>query len=76
VKSAAARPLHIVKPDEKRREAGPADLLAEIVPELAAAEAFVARLRQLLSEQGKRLAKERRVAFIREEHLRREFGNG
>jgi hypothetical protein len=62
--------LHIVR---DRKPVGPAELLAQIVPELAAAEAVVARLRQMMDEQRRALAKERQVAFIRPEHIRREF---
>lgn len=53
---------------------GPADLLGQVVPELIAAEALVARLRNIMADQGRLLAKDRGVAFIRPEHLRREFG--
>lgn len=48
--------------------------LEAIVPELIAAEAVVARLRRLMDMERTRLAKERGVAFIREESVRREFG--
>lgn len=49
------------------------DALAQIVCELAAAEATAKRLRRLMIEHGRALAKERGVAFIREERLRQEF---
>jgi hypothetical protein len=52
----------------------PSDELREIVPALAAAEQEVARLRNELAAQGRLLAKERGVAFLRIEHLRQEFG--
>lgn len=52
----------------------PEDLLAEMVPELIAAEAVVADLRGLIAEQGRALARKRGVAFIRPERLRAEFG--
>lgn len=55
-------------------EPSPSELLAGIVPELVKAEREVARLRNELALAGRLLAKQRRVAFIREEHLRREFG--
>jgi hypothetical protein len=64
--------LHLVAP-----QAGPppaADALARIVPELIAAEAEVARLKRLLDAERVRLAKERGLAFLREEAVRREFG--
>jgi hypothetical protein len=50
-----------------------AERLAEVVPELIAAEVLVAQLRAMLKSLGRELAVERGVAFIREEHLRREF---
>lgn len=53
---------------------GPADMLGQIVPELRAAEALVARLRNLMNDQGRLLARERGVGFIRPEQLRQEFG--
>lgn len=52
----------------------PEKMLAIIVPDLAEAERVVATLRRHLAEQGRLLAKERGVAFIREERLRQEFG--
>jgi hypothetical protein len=55
-------------------ELSPAEALADIVPKLIAAEAEVARLTRLMNAERKRLAQERRVAFVREEHVRREFG--
>ena len=51
----------------------PKSLLRQIVPELIAAEALVARLRNMMAEQGRELAKDRGVAFIRPEQLRQEF---
>lgn len=51
----------------------PEEALTEIVPELAAAEATVARLRNRMDEARRLLAFKRGVAFIRAEHVRREF---
>jgi hypothetical protein len=48
-------------------------MLSQIVPSLIEAESVVARLRSLMSEQSRELAKERGVAFIRPEQLRAEF---
>lgn len=60
-----------------REEPSPAeDMLRELVPGLIEAERAVARYRQLIAEQGRALARERGIAFIREEALRREFGRG
>lgn len=67
----AFKQLHIV-PNRKR--IGPEELLAQIVPELLAAEAVAARLRQLADEQRYLLAKQRKVAGIRHEHILNEFG--
>lgn len=66
-----ARPLRIVTLDEPE---APEDALARIVPQLLAAEAEVARLRNALDAQRRRLAVKRGVAFIRAETVRREFG--
>ena len=65
----AAAQLQLVPPSPTTE-----DLLREIVPDLAQAEEHVRRLRAHLAEQGRALAKSRGVAFIREEQLRREFG--
>lgn len=75
--------LRIVKPDPEpasnvqhdgrdatRTEA----LLIEIVPQLLEAEEAVRRFRNLLRTETRLLAQERGVAFIREESVRREFG--
>lgn len=53
-----------------------ASLLGAIVPSLISAEDAVAKLRQLMAETGRELAKERGLKFIREEQIRMEFGNG
>lgn len=66
-----ARPNLRVIPDEP--EPQPEEALAKLVPELMAAEAKVARLRNALDVQRRRLATKRGVAFIRPEHVRREF---
>lgn len=50
------------------------DMLRELVPSLQRSERTSARFRQLIDEQGRKLARERGVAFIRIEHLIREFG--
>jgi hypothetical protein len=55
---------------------GPDELLAIYVPALIEAEREVKRLRQSVSENGRLLARDRGVAFIREERLRQEFGDG
>jgi hypothetical protein len=69
--------LSLVIPEEPPKlSLSPADALAEIVPELLAAEREVVRLRRLVDEQRAKLARARGVAFIREEHVRREFGGG
>jgi hypothetical protein len=51
-----------------------AEMLAELVPELVRAEQTAAALRALVGEWRRQLARERRVAFVREEQVRREFG--
>jgi len=63
------RALHLVAPQE-----APADMLAEIVPELLKAEQAARRLRQMMLDQGRKLAREEGVSFLREEALRRRFG--
>ena len=52
----------------------PEAMLAELVPELLAAERNVVRLRGHVAAWTRLLATERRVAFIRDEHVRQEFG--
>lgn len=52
----------------------PEQMLVHVVPTLIEAELAVAQLKQMLTREGRRLAKKRGVAFIREESLRREFG--
>ena len=67
----AVRRLHAV---EQPPEPLPAeDMLRQLVPELERAEAAVRRLRALVDAERRRLADERRVAFIRPEAVRREF---
>ena len=51
----------------------PEDILREAVPDLIRAEAAVAALRRTIDEQRRALALKRGVAFIRPEHVRREF---
>lgn len=53
----------------------PEGMLAAYVPELIEAERRVRYMRQQVADQGRLLAKERGVAFIREEKLRQEFGS-
>ena len=48
--------------------------LRELVPSLQRSERAAADLRQTIAEAGRKLASERGVAFIRLEHLFREFG--
>lgn len=64
--------LAVVPPE--RREPEPEQALAELVPALLAAEAEVARLRNAVDIQRRRLANERGVAFLRPERVRAEFG--
>lgn len=65
-----ARSLRIV-PDEPEQ---PEEVLARIVPQLLAAEAEVAALRNALDVERRRLAVKRGVSFIRAEAVRAEFG--
>jgi hypothetical protein len=51
----------------------PEEFLGELVPSLIEADAVVVNLRRLIAEQGRLLARQRGVAFIRPEQLRREF---
>jgi hypothetical protein len=53
-----------------------ADMLRELVPEMIRAEETAAALRALVESWRRQLARERGVAFVREEHVRREFGEG
>jgi hypothetical protein len=53
---------------------GAAEMLGFIVPALKDAERTVARLRHMMDRERLRLAEERGVAFIREEQIRKEFG--
>jgi hypothetical protein len=69
----AARNLRVVP---SAPEPTPEESLADLVPKLAAAEAKVARLRGQAQEQTFALARKRGVAFIRFEHIRREFQHG
>lgn len=65
-----ARNLKLVPPDP---EPQPEALLADLVPQLAAAERKVASIRARIDQARRDLARKRGVAFIREEHVRREF---
>lgn len=47
--------------------------LAEVVPEMAALEQRMAATRRRFDQLTRALARERGVAFIRAEHVRREF---
>jgi hypothetical protein len=58
----------------RRAKPDPDAMLAELVPELLAAEETVAALRNLVDSWRRELATKRRVAFIRPEHIRSEFG--
>lgn len=49
-------------------------MLRELVPSLQQSERTSTDLRRMIAEQGRKLAQERGVAFIRLEHLLREFG--
>lgn len=69
--TAARKPaLHLVEPVDRT----PEQLLAQMVPEMLAAEQVVISLRRLVAEQTQALAKVRGVKFIRPEHVRQEFG--
>jgi hypothetical protein len=52
----------------------PEEALAMLVPRAMRLEAELAHARQRIAEERRRLADKRQVAFIREEHVRREFG--
>lgn len=71
-------PLRIVSGGAKQpRKPAPPEpevLLGQIVPDLLRAEQLVRELQLLSDEQRRRLAAKRGVAFIRDEHTRREFG--
>lgn len=54
----------------------PEQLLASAVPSLILAEQILESMQRLVDQQTKRLARKRKVAFIRPEHIRREFGGG
>lgn len=69
---AARKPTLVVVGDVERSTAE--SLLDAIVPSLINAEDAVAKLRQLMAETGRELAKERGLKFIRPEQLRAEFG--
>lgn len=56
-----------------RQAPAPEAMLAELVPELVAAEQNLAAVRALVDSWRRALAVKRGVAFIREEHVRREF---
>lgn len=71
----AARNLRVVEPAEPP-PIEPEVVLAELVPALAEAEAGAASLRRQIDAQRCRLARKRGVAFIRPEHIKREFANG
>jgi hypothetical protein len=68
----ASRKLHIVA--EAPPEQTPSEALAELLPQLMELEHDVTVIRQKIDGHRVRLARERGVAFIREEHVRREFG--
>ncbi|HVM38325.1 MAG TPA: hypothetical protein VM265_08065 [Sphingomicrobium sp.] len=70
--SAAAKPrLRAV--DESPNPMTAEAMLRQLVPELDRAESVARRLRAMIDAQRRRLADERGVAFIRPEHVRREF---
>lgn len=69
MKLAKRTELHVVE----REPLGPGQMLRIVMPDLIEAERVVARLKQIVADQGRKLAEERGVRFIREEHLRREF---
>jgi hypothetical protein len=78
---AARSPLHIVGAEPRLqhngRDATPAEeMLLSIVQQLREAEDMARRLHQHMTTQTRLLADERGVAFIREERIRGEFGNG
>lgn len=62
-------------PQHKGRDATQAEeMLLQIVPELIEAEAMVRRLRALMDEQTRLLARDRGLWFIRPEQVVQEFG--
>jgi hypothetical protein len=63
--------LHLVVPENEPTPTE--EMLFRIVPALASAEKVVERLHHLMRMQMRALADERRVSFVREEHVRREF---
>jgi hypothetical protein len=69
----SARKLHIVA--DEPPEQSPSEALAELVPQLMELEHGVTVIRQKIDGHRVRLARERGVAFLREEAIRREFGN-
>jgi exonuclease VII large subunit len=64
--------LHII--DHPPEQPTPEEALAMLVPRAMRLEAELADARQRIAEERRRLADKRQVAFIREEHVRREFG--
>lgn len=74
----AAKPqLRVVKGapvHDTRKAPDPEAMLAKLVPELIAAEENVAALRALVDSWRCALARQRGVAFIRQERIRQEFG--
>lgn len=66
-----AHNLKLVPPDP---EPQPEELLADLVPQLAAAERKVASIRARIDQARRDLARKRGVAFVRHEHVVREFG--
>jgi hypothetical protein len=66
--------LHIVADDKPAAASAAEEMLAHLVPDLIKAEEIVALLRGLVDSWRRELANERGVAFVREEHVRREFG--
>jgi hypothetical protein len=69
-----ARALKLVEPG--RAEPAPEEVLADLVPQLVELEHGITVIRQQIDVHRVRLAKKRGVAFIRPEHIRREFTHG
>jgi hypothetical protein len=67
--------LHAIgKAEEPEPTSFAETMLRELVPSLQRSARPPAWPRQLIAELGRRLAQERGVAFIRVEHLTKEFG--
>lgn len=66
--------LHVVGPSEAEPESYATTMLRELVPSVQQSERITAKLRAMIAEQGRTLAKERGIGFLRIEQIMREFG--